>query len=299
MSTHPPIEKKLPIGSAFTLVELLVVIAILGMLAALLLPVLRSALESARQAKCAAQQGQVACAMISYQNDNNDTFFAWTTRGLPSAGFPGDYYGWSSGHTDVGSGHLVAPGWTYHNAWQEAYLPYLGRTADDPRWIQPLLDPSAQGQGAYYPPSTPYVPVRDMYAQYTGRQNAFNDHAMFLENFQAASPPLYYTWSAHRGHPRPATAALLGCAQSMLFYSQWYGECIGWGGAAHRSPRSWTLHANYAGESHLIPVWYLLEYRGRNQAYMDGHVTWWDTGIMSTGDFIAFGKSAAPMILRP
>ncbi len=52
--------------AAFTLVELLVVIAIIGMLAALLMPAINSARESARQAQCMNNQRNMALAALQY-----------------------------------------------------------------------------------------------------------------------------------------------------------------------------------------------------------------------------------------
>jgi len=58
--------------SAFTLVELLVVIAIVGILVALLLPVLSRAKSFANQTICKNHLRQWAVAQISYANDNED-----------------------------------------------------------------------------------------------------------------------------------------------------------------------------------------------------------------------------------
>jgi prepilin-type N-terminal cleavage/methylation domain-containing protein len=58
--------------AAFTLIELLTVIAIIGILAAILIPVVGSVRESARQAVCVSNLRQWHTAWLLYANDNND-----------------------------------------------------------------------------------------------------------------------------------------------------------------------------------------------------------------------------------
>ena len=62
----------------FTLVELLIVIAIIAMLAALLLPALNKARESAFKIACVTNHKTLASAAIQYNMDNQDYFYAPT-----------------------------------------------------------------------------------------------------------------------------------------------------------------------------------------------------------------------------
>lgn len=60
--------------SAFTLIELLTVIAIIGILAAILIPVVASVREAARSAQCMSNLRQIALGMVAGIGDNNGRF---------------------------------------------------------------------------------------------------------------------------------------------------------------------------------------------------------------------------------
>lgn len=94
---------------AFTLIELLVVIAIIGLLAALVFPALRQALERSRSAACLNNMRQIGLAVMQYAADHQQHF--------PR-----------SQHSAFAHGEPV---------WARAIAPYLG--ADEDTW-QPLTN---------------------------------------------------------------------------------------------------------------------------------------------------------------
>jgi prepilin-type N-terminal cleavage/methylation domain-containing protein/prepilin-type processing-associated H-X9-DG protein len=87
---------------AFTLTELLVVIAIIGVLAAIIIPVVGQVRQNARYTQCSSNVRQLALAQSLYANDNkgrytvgynmnlaNPEIILWQTRLLPYLSIPG------------------------------------------------------------------------------------------------------------------------------------------------------------------------------------------------------------------
>jgi len=64
-------ERRRPIRAAFTLIELLVTVAIISLLAALLLPALKSAKETANRAVCINNLRQIGLGMFTFAGDND------------------------------------------------------------------------------------------------------------------------------------------------------------------------------------------------------------------------------------
>jgi prepilin-type N-terminal cleavage/methylation domain-containing protein/prepilin-type processing-associated H-X9-DG protein len=81
---------------AFTLIELLVVIAIIGILAALLLPVLAKAKGRAQGIACVNQGKQMMTAMTLYTGENNDFYPPNPDDGNTNAG-----YNWCGGQAGI------------------------------------------------------------------------------------------------------------------------------------------------------------------------------------------------------
>src|SRR5262245_9027117 len=82
--------RPLPARVGFTLIELLVVIAIMAILAALLLPALSRAKESARRAHCVSNLRQIVVAGSMYAQENSDRFPAQPGDGVPVRAVGGD-----------------------------------------------------------------------------------------------------------------------------------------------------------------------------------------------------------------
>lgn len=99
---------------AFTLLELLIVIAILGMLAALLLPVLAAAKDSSRRAGCLSNLRQIGIAIHAHAHDHDGRIpygpnappFSHPAEFYPSTGSPTSLLSLRSG-TPAGLGLLL------------------------------------------------------------------------------------------------------------------------------------------------------------------------------------------------
>lgn len=122
----------------FTLIELLVVIAIIAILAAMLLPALSMARESAKQISCASNQKQIHTAWFSYVGDYNEY--------IPI----------------VNSCYWQTPAGAYNTGylWSVMLMAYTGNSKQNFTWAEDLTDK------VFFCPSLPETAKASSYSSY-------------------------------------------------------------------------------------------------------------------------------------
>ncbi len=128
---------------AFTLLELLVVIAIIGILAALLLPVLSSAKERAKAMDCINNMRQIMLATKLYLDDNHGAMIPlWVEQGAP---------GWPSWNYDAATFIVQKPTylWWPDKLRLDGFIPSQ-RTFNCPTLAQPAINAHGQSFSTNY-----------------------------------------------------------------------------------------------------------------------------------------------------
>ena len=234
VACHPklrPAERR-TIRSGFTLIELLVVIAIIALLASLLIPSLKQALDRAREAACMSNMRQIVTACRSYLSDHNDMFF--------------EYVGSVTGYREFGQGGKPSG------------------HAGDPRPLNEYV-------GDYYPifrcpgdrgrVAVPYSAVQPTIWDLTGSSYLFNTIGI----------PERWATSSPNGNPNIANQSVnIDDVTTFVLFLEYPGIDLNWEAPGAERIAGWEWPLGLSGSANFHEPYY--ENPSSTFAYADGHV---------------------------
>jgi len=244
--------------NSFTLVELLAIIAIIGLLAALLLPALKSAKDKAHSICCAGNLRQIGASIMMYTGDNRGEFPTGYNQAAVAAGLPSTEW------------YIKPPDCPYNSVgyWIYFIQPYLGY-----KQYVPNIN-----SGVFHCPTFSKRASLACYGQ----------ESYYLCQVANADYPTYVWRRSVQSLKRPGSSGLYGDAQ-LHDYGYWHPDCSNGDGSSGLDDTSLNPRNGAVGEANRINWSY--HNNGMNVMFGDFHVKWVSRPEMQAKRYFRIGWS--------